>query len=257
MQIGECYIGEDGLYYCRTCKKPKQTRVTFNGKTTICGCMCDCDKKLRDESLAYQKECRINRYRRETFSGTKHTTETFETDKEPDSQNSKIFRNYAKRFDPQKSKWLILYGDCGKGKSFYAAAICNAIIDREFTAKFTSVSAIIKELWNARDKLEYFERLDKYDLIVLDDFDAERSTEYANEIRYDVIEMRNNSCKPLIVTTNKTAQEMGKAQDIADKRIYSRLFEHGLFIAFEGKDKRKENLRLTMQAELDKLLNDD
>ena len=251
------FIGEDGLLYCGKCKTAKQLKITVGGKQRIVHCMCDCIKAQIRKQQELEEARRIEKHRNDAFSGLKHRTETFETDKEQDSKSSKLFRNYAKLFDPYKSKWLILYGDCGTGKSFYAAAICNAVIDQGFTARFTSVSAIIKELWNARDKLEYYERLNRYDLLVLDDFDAERSTEYANEIRYDVIEMRNNSCKPLIVTTNRTAQELGNAQDIADKRTYSRLFEHGLFIAFKGKDKRKENLRLTMQAELDKLLNDD
>lgn len=256
-QKPEDYRGEDGLLYCGQCGTAKQKQITIGDNQRVVFCACKCIEVERRKQQEREKAQRIERRRNNAFVGFKHRAETFETDKEKGSKISKLSRNYAKKFDPDGSKWLIFYGDCGTGKSYYAAAICNAVIDRGYTAKVTSVSAIIRELWNTRDKCEYYEWLDSFDLLVLDDFDAERSTEYANEIRYEVIEMRSNSCKPLIVTTNRTAQELGNAQDIADKRTYSRLFEHGLFIAFKGKDKRKESLRLTMQAELDKLLCDD
>ena len=254
-QRTEDYVGENGLLYCGICKTPKQTRVSIFGEQKTVFCSCDCVKAAKQKQEEARKRQLIEECRFKAFPGLKHRTETFEADTDSTAEISKICRNYAKRFDPNDSKWLIFYGDVGTGKSFYAAAVCNSLIDQGYSVKFTSISTIIKELWNARDKLEYYDRLDRFDLIVLDDFDSERSTDYAKEIRFDVIEMRSNSGKPLIITSNMTAQDF-KTEVIDDKRIYSRMSEYGLFIRFNGADKRKESLKQTMKQELDKLLND-
>ena len=64
-----------------------------------------------------------------------------------------------------------------------------------------------------------------------------------DEIVQSIIDSRYRSGKPLIVTTNLTAQELKNPLDIRKQRVYSRLFEMCIPIEVKGKDRRKEKLK--------------
>ena len=61
--------------------------------------------------------------------------------------------------------------------------------------------------------------------MVLDDLGAERSTAYAIEQLYSIVDQRYRSGKPLIVTTNLTLDQLGKAPELGRQRIYDRVLE--------------------------------
>ena len=67
-----------------------------------------------------------------------------------------------------------------------------------------------------------------------------RSTEYALEQIYNIIDSRYRSRKPLIVTTNLTLTELKNPQDTAHARIYDRLLELCTPIACTGPSMRKD-----------------
>ena len=96
---------------------------------------------------------------------------------------------------------------------------------------------------------EYISRLCSYPLLILDDFGMERGTEYGLEQVYNVIDSRNRSGKPLIVTTNHTPDMLENPPDTAHARIYDRLIEMCSPICFTSKNFRRE----TAQAKLERL----
>ena len=105
----------------------------------------------------------------------------------------------------------------------------------------TNVTRITNRLQSTFDgKQEYLDSLNKFTLLVIDDFGMERNTEYMNEIVYNVIDSRYRSGKPLIVTTNLTMQEINNPDNIDKQRIYSRINEMCVPIRVEGKDRRQE-----------------
>ena len=57
---------------------------------------------------------------------------------------------------------------------------------------------------------EYIARICSFALLIIDDLGVERGTEYGLEQVYNVIDSRNRSNKPLIITTNLTLQETSK-----------------------------------------------
>ncbi len=243
------YIGEDGLLHCAKCGGKKQTVITLAGERRTVNCTCECSQKEREE----QKRLRIAaQLRRECFSSSRFQSCTFEADTEPDSEASVIARNYADSFDTGSSGWLVLCGDTGTGKSFRAECICNRVTEKGFSARFTTFSEIERSLWNERDKQSVYSRLDRTALLVLDDFGCERKSDYMNEIRYNVICDRYDRGLPLVITTNLAPSEF-KSTDINDKRIYSRIFERGVFVSVMGEDKRKAQLKANMKAEREKL----
>lgn len=251
------YIAEDGLLHCGVCGVAKECMVTFYGKSEKQRCICDCDRAQQVEEAARRKAERIEQIREQAFPDPVSRSITFDTDDTPESEIARIARNYAKRFDPLSSGWLLLYGGCGTGKSFLAACICNAVIDRGFTAKFTSVSEIERELWRSEDKGTVLEHYNHYDLLVLDDLFSERDTTYMNEITFDVIDLRYRSRKPLLITSNISSDEFAHPKDQSKNRVYSRISELALPVLVNGKDKRREKLRASAAEEIRKLLSDE
>ena len=75
----------------------------------------------------------------------------------------------------------------------------------------TDFSRILHTLSDFKqDKQLYLDTLNSYDLLVIDDIGAERDTEYANEVVVSVIDSRCKSNKPMIITTNLTADDFSK-----------------------------------------------
>ena len=62
-------------------------------------------------------------------------------------------------------------------------------------------------------------------LLILDDMGSERSTDFALEKIYNVIDSRSRTSRPMIITTNVSLDEMLSEPDIRFKRIYDRIFE--------------------------------
>lgn len=135
------------------------------------------------------------------------------------------------------------------GKSFYAACICNAVTNKGFSSKFTSVSMIQGQIWDAENKNAVYDELAGVDLLVLDDFGAERSTDFMAEIVFNVIDSRLRSGKPLVITTNLSCSELNNPKDRNQKRIFSRLYANSVIYTVMGEDRRKERLIQRMKNE--------
>lgn len=76
-------------------------------------------------------------------------------------------------------------------------------------------------------------------LLIIDDLGAERSTEYAVENVFNVIDRRYRTGKPLIITTNLHIDTMRNETSIDKKRIYDRVFEMCAPVQMKGVSKRK------------------
>ena len=91
----------------------------------------------------------------------------------------------------------------------------------------------------------------EYDLLIIDDLGVERSTEYAMEQMFFVIDSRYRSRRPMIITTNLKLDELKNPSDLAHARIYDRILERCAPILFAGKNFREENAGATKQAAKD------
>ena len=135
----------------------------------------------------------------------------------------------------------MLYGNVGTGKTFIAACIANELIDECIPCIVTNFSRIVNQLsgtWEG--KQEYIDSLNSYSLLVIDDFAMERSTEYVNEIVYNVIDSRYRAGFPLIVTTNLSMGQFKNPEDINKQRIYSRINEMCYAVQVSGSDRRAD-----------------
>ena len=89
------------------------------------------------------------------------------------------------------------------------------------------------------ERYQYIASFNHYPLLIIDDLGIERSTEYAKEQVYAVIDERYKANLPLIITTNLTIGEIRNPENVADARIYSRVLEMCTPIHVGGGDRRQ------------------
>lgn len=250
----------DGLLHCGKCHTKKQTRVFIldQERTPMCLCKCEVERREREEAERERIRLaeRIARLRFEAFPESEMQNWTFEADDKSNDKISRIARNYFANFDRmrQDGKGLLLFGDVGTGKTFAAACIANAVIDRGIPVFMTNFARIVNTVQGMFDgRQDYYDSLNRYPLLILDDLAAERKTEYMQEIVYNVIDARYRAKLPLIVTTNLTADELKHPAEITNQRTFSRLFEMCLPIKVEGEDRRREKLKGTHREYMDLL----
>jgi len=240
------YVGENGIIYCGRCHTPKQYRIDFFGKTSVVGIMCRCEKERFEaeehaRKIREEKE-RIQRMKATCIHDKALVDSTFENDDGSLPQIASA-RRYVRSWPERKANndGLLLWGDVGTGKTFYAACIANALIEQGVPVLMTNFAKILNSLSGmyAEDKNEFVASLMRYSLLVIDDFGIERNTEYALEQVYNVIDERYKSGLPLIVTTNLSLNTLKNPPDTAHQRIYDRVLAMCVPVRFTGTNHRK------------------
>ena len=236
---------KDGILHCGNCGEPKERKLKMNGKTIKPKCMCKCEreelKKQQEEYQRQEEQKQIDDLRIKCFKDKELRTYTFESD---DEQNkiSKVARNYVDNFEKMGNKGLLLFGKVGTGKTFIACCIANALIDKGHSCLVTNFARLVNEISGTFEKQKIFDDLREYDLLIIDDLASERDTEYMNEIVMNVINERYLSGKPIIVTTNLTADEIEHSSNINKQRVYSRLHSMTIPVEVIGDDRRADIL---------------
>lgn len=239
------YQGEDGLLYCRNCHTPVQCRVKLWGRDKIVPCLCRCqqeamaEKKRQDELVERQRKIR---QLKATGIQEKHLLEWNFAVAE-DNKDIQMAKRYVEQWKKVKAEnlGLLLWGDVGTGKSFVAACIANALLEQGIPVLMTNFSKILNQMgaMYSEERYRYIASFSNYSLLILDDLGIERSTEYALEQVYAVIDERYKSGLPVIITTNLTIAEIRNPQDVAYARIYSRILEMCTPVRISGEDRRK------------------
>ncbi len=240
------YIGEDGLLYCGKCHTRKQRRVEYGGKVYLVRVLCLCETEERDrreEEERRREEEEVMRIRKGFCIHDRRLLDcTFENDAGilPQLKSARIYVDtWPERL--ANNDGLMLWGDVGTGKSFYAACIANALIERGVPVLMTSFPKILNGLsgFYSEDKNEFIASMMRYDLLVIDDFGVERDTEYALEQVFHVIDERYKTGKPLILTTNLSLSTLKNPPDLAHRRIYDRVLSMCVPVRFSGKSYRE------------------
>jgi len=236
---------QDDILYCGNCKTPREKVI--KGVKVPCNCKCMNEARAKDKADRQEKERQRNienlrslsqiekRYREIDFS----KLIVNEENKEPVSVAKYYVENFEKMLG--RGQGLIFYGPVGTGKSFIAICIANELIKREVPVIMTSFVRILQDIQSPdMNEGEYFKNLNNASLLIVDDLGTERSTDYANEKVYNVIDNRYRIGKPVIFTTNMMLSDMMNNPDIRYKRIYDRIFEMCYPVQVKGQSWRRD-----------------
>ena len=138
-----------------------------------------------------------------------------------------VAHRVTQEFAAEPNGWLVLTGPSGTGKSHLAAAITNAILDRQEGALWVFVPDFLDHLrttFNPQSEVSYdelFATVRDAPVLVLDDLGAQSTSPWAEEKLYQILSHRYDARKPTVITTSKLI-------DTFDGRLRSRLLDTDL-----------------------------
>ena len=255
----EQYLGEDGLIYCGKCHTPVQCRITFEGRERIMPCICKCQKEERERQEQRMKEEEQLLYvRRLKAAGIqeRHLQDwTFAS--ATDTPSVQMAKRYTENWKKVKAEnlGLLLWGDVGTGKSFLAACIANALLEKGVPVLMTNFSKILNQMgaMYSDERYRYIASFNRFSLLIIDDLGIERNTEYALEQVYAVVDERYKAGLPLIITTNLTISQLRNPEDVAHARIYSRILEMCTPVHVPGLDGRTALVKAKLEVVMELL----
>ena len=156
------------------------------------------------------------------------------------------FRDYCSDFKDIDENYLFT-GTPGLGKTFLSNCIAGELIERGYHVVYLTaehlVSALIGQM-RARDDMGMSEALKSCDLLIIDDFGAEYSSDFSAKQLFSVINGRLLSGGKMIISTNLSLSDITR---LYDSRLASRIAGNFKPIGFYGNDIRliirRERLR--------------
>ena len=120
--------------------------------------MCACERKARETEerrlLEQKHESEVQRLKEKCFDHRIMGSWTFERSI-LDDQKLKIGRKYVENWPDvlQKDLGLLLWGKVGTGKTYFAASVANALLQKEVPVRMTNLAAIMNCRYEERSDL--------------------------------------------------------------------------------------------------------
>ena len=253
------YYDSEGFLVCGKCHTRRQVEVNmpdlkavpFDPKKKVrvkmpVSCRCRAERRYQEEQMLQQdKDMRaMEALKRQSLMDERPRDVSFDSFRKTNDNayNLKLCLRYANHFDEMlaKNQGLLFYGGVGTGKTFAAACIANHLLNQRIPVIMTSFVKLLESMQGfSEDDSALIARLNRAKLLIIDDLGAERSTDYALEKVYDIVDSRYRAKLPIILTTNLSMTELKESTDIRYTRIYDRIFEMCYPMQFKGQSWRK------------------
>lgn len=253
------YYDSEGFLVCGKCHTRRQVEVNmpdlkavpFDPKKKVrvkmpVSCRCRAERRYQEEQMLQQdKDMRaMEALKRQSLMDERLRDVSFDLFRKTNDNayNLKLCLRYANHFDEMlaKNQGLLFYGGVGTGKTFAAACIANHLLNQRIPVIMTSFVKLLESMQGfSEDDSALIARLNRAKLLIIDDLGAERSTDYALEKVYDIVDSRYRAKLPIILTTNLSMTELKESTDIRYTRIYDRIFEMCYPMQFKGQSWRK------------------
>lgn len=236
--------GDEVLERCPVCGRATKMIMhrEFLEEPWTVNCICDCEDFDRRDKFKSNNVGEIfhNIIGDRKFKEAKFENDDLKTVKVTDYCKQYVinFRKIIKR----RKNGIVFIGDTGVGKSFFAACVGNALIDAGYTVLATTLPRLSADI-GFNDLNNKLKQLKQYQVLIIDDWGIERKTEIMDELLQTVVDERYRHQLPLILTSNRTVQQILYPEDKRDHRIISRLAEMADVVPVKGEDRRmKGNL---------------
>lgn len=175
---------------------------------------------------------------------------TFDRKKTKQREIVREAEHFLQTFQPksriQPSAGLLLLGREGTGKTHVAVALLKEVLGKGYKGLYWNVPEFFLELRRIingesdKTEAELMDEARRVDLLVLDDLGAERSSDFATDRLYVLINGRYENETATIITSNRTLEEL---RTQLGPRIVSRLCEMCVPIEFPEGDYRMQHMK--------------
>lgn len=236
------FRNDEGLLCCGVCHQQKECRTEIAGRTFTVPCMCKCgEDEWERKEREWQEEQRRIRIENMRVSGiADDSLRDVRFDESDGCENILKCQSFVDHWDEIKEQGtgLLLSGPVGTGKTYAAACIANALIDRGVPVLMTNFPTILST--SKFEMNDLVRQAMEYDLIIVDDLGVERDTEYSSETVYQFIDACYRRKKPMIITTNLSLKDLRVQEGLRYKRIYDRVLQMCVPMLFTGESRRVE-----------------
>lgn len=145
----------------------------------------------------------------------------------------------------ERSENLLLFGPSGVGKTHLASAIGRSQIELGQRVKFSTATALVQQLQQAKQQLQLpatLAKLDRYDLLIVDDLGYVKKTEAETSVLFEVIAHRYERGS-LLITAN---QPFSQWDDIFTDSMMTvaavdRLVHHAVILDIQAESFRRQS----------------
>lgn len=250
----------EGYRICSVCGERKEESVPFpqttqgeDGENQInmvpikLPRPCACKREMFRKGTEARERMKLENKREYLIPDSGWRKATFDADDGRNARLTELCKRYVEKYPELKktpNNGMLLYGDTRGGKSYMAACIANALINKGFAPMMLSIPSFLAEISVFdRDRQERMINIQSHDgLVILDDIGAQRGSEYTVEQLFRLVDGRVKVAAPTIVTTNLTPEKMAQEQTLNLKRVYQRILEMcpvRLFVSSAAKRERQ------------------
>ena len=241
MKVGEEFLV---IQRCSVCGEETFRQYEIRGKTISYPRACACRRK---ENAAIELEhkkaellnCALD-IKDKGYLDKGYARYTFDKCDNPDSPITRQLLQYCRNFDKAQNnnRGIYLYGAARRGKTFYASCIANYVRKNGIYVLIGTSSAMIRYFTKNYGRNEDAEdQIRRYPLMVIDDLGTEETDAKNLSVINEIIDMRYQARKPLIITSNFALDDLYKGTGVYGDRITSRLREICKTIRIDGKDR--------------------
>ena len=145
----------------------------------------------------------------------------------------------------ERAENCLIFGPSGTGKTHISIGLARAAIERGKRAKFFSATGLVQQLQQAKLQLvlpAMLKRLDRYDLLVIDDLGYVKKSEAETSVLFELIAHRYER-KSLLITANQPFSQWDTifADDMMTVAAVDRLVHHALIVEIHSESYRKRS----------------
>lgn len=139
---------------------------------------------------------------------------------------------------------LLSFGPSGVGKTHLAAAIARSLVELGAKVKFTTATALVQLLQQAKAQFQFqalLLRLDRYDLLVVDDIGYVKKSESETSVLFELISHRYER-KSLLITSNHPFSNWDEIFSDSTMTVAAvdRLVHHAVILEIQAESFRKQ-----------------